>query len=194
MAEPSVSPAEELRFTYRDYCDWDDGQRWELIDGIARAMSPAPSMPHQSLVTALTAQLHAKLQGTPCKVLVAPLDVRLPEASEDDDAVTTVVQPDILVVCDQSKLDDRGCRGAPDFVVEVLSRSTAAHDQIIKRDLYERHGVREYWLVHPIDQIVTVYRLGSNGRYERPLVQQTTGVLTVASAEGIEIDWEQALG
>lgn len=192
MNEPIPSAGDEPRFTYRDYRDWDDGQRWELVDGIARAMSPAPSLPHQSLVTALAAQLYARLQGGPCRVLVAPFDVRLPEADEDDDAIATVVQPDVLVVCDPSKLDERGCRGAPDFIVEVLSRSTAAHDQITKRDLYERHGVREYWLVHPVDQIVTVYRRGSNGRFGRPLVQETKGRLALQAASA-EIDWDQAL-
>lgn len=133
--------------------------------------------------------------GGPCRVLVAPLDVRLPnDDRDDDDAVATVVQPDVLVVCDPAKLDEHGCRGAPDFIIEVLSRSTAARDQIIKRDLYERHGVREYWLVHPVDRIVTVYRLGPDGRYGRALVQETTGRLGIVALERGEIEWDRVFG
>ena len=102
---------------------------------------------------------------------VAPFDVRLPDGDEADEAVAKVVQPDITVVCDPFKLDERGCRGAPDWIIEVLSPTSAGHDQVRKLALYERHGVREYWLAHPDDRIVTVYRL-ERGAYGRPLVMR----------------------
>lgn len=112
----------------------------------------------------------------PCRVYIAPFDVRLPSDNEADDDVSTVVQPDISVICDRAKLDEKGCRGAPDWVVEVISPNTVAHDQITKRDLYEVHQVREFWLVHPIDRLVTVYRL-TDGRYGKPDVHELEGTL-----------------
>ncbi|WP_365305251.1 Uma2 family endonuclease [uncultured Thiodictyon sp.] len=131
------------RFTYGDYRRWPDDERWELIDGEAYNMCPAPTRIHQELVLEIAAQVHAFLRGGPCKVYVAPFDVRLPKADEADERVDTVVQPDIAVICDPGKLDDAGCRGAPDWIVEVLSPCTAAKDQREKRDAYERVGVRE---------------------------------------------------
>jgi Uma2 family endonuclease len=150
----------EAGFTYADYLKWPPGERWELIDGQAYAMSPAPSNFHQLIVGELFATIHNHLRGKPCRPFVAPFDVRLSHAGTDDQQVDTVVQPDISVVCDPQKLkDNRGCLGAPDWVIEVLSPGTAIHDQRTKRALYERHGVAEYWLVHPGDRSVTIYRL-----------------------------------
>ena len=95
------------------------------------------------------------------RYLSAPFDVRLPEGDEADDEIITVVQPDISVICDPAKLDNRGCRGAPDFIIEILSPATAGKDQIQKVALYEKHGVKEYWLVHPGDRLITVRLLDS---------------------------------
>ncbi len=185
----SSAESEPPRFTYGDYLQWDDGERWELIDGRAYSMAPAPSVPHQRLVTELAIQLGSQLRGSPCEAFVAPLDVRFPRAGERDEDITDVVQPDLVIVCDASKLDERGCRGAPDFVVEVLSASTAARDQIAKLDLYERHGVREYWLIHPIERVVTVYRRGDDGRYDRPMVNKTQGTTPVTALPTVRVDW-----
>jgi len=140
---------QSARFTYADYCTWPEEERWELIDGEAYAMAPAPARVHQDVVVAIAARIYGALGGTACRVYIAPFDVRLPDRDEADEVVTTVVQLDIAVICDPAKLDDKGCRGAPDWIIEVLSPATAAKDQIQKRALYERHGVREYWLVHP---------------------------------------------
>jgi Uma2 family endonuclease len=156
MAE---APQLGSRYSYADYLGWDDGQRWELIDGQPFAMSPAPLVVHQTLVGELFRQIGNALEGKPCQALVSPLDVRLGPTEARDGQIEHVVQPDILVVCDPDKLDERGVRGAPDFVVEVLSPSTASHDHIRKRRLYERFGVGEYWVVHPTDRIVAVYTL-----------------------------------
>lgn len=97
-------------------------------------------------------------------------------------------EPDLAVICDPAKLDDKGCRGAPDWVIEVLSPATAAKDQRQKRDLYERHGVREYWLVHPTDRVLILYRL-KDGRYAKPDVQPATGEAAVATLPGLMIQW-----
>src|SRR5690606_27688543 len=166
-----------------------DDTRWELIDGEPHAMA-GPSWYHQSVIMALAAQLFAHFREHGCQVLPAPLDVRLPHADEPDDEVQTVVQPDIVVVCDVSKLDQRGCRGAPDLVVEVLSPSTAGRDQVSKRALYERHGVGQYWLVHPIDRVVTIYRHQGAG-FAPPDIFEARAILPVVGHEGLAIDWDQ---
>lgn len=176
--------------TYADYLRWPDDIRYELIDGVAYLMSPAPGVDHQLIATELVTQLTNALKGSPCVPLVAPVDVRLPKSSEAgaDDDIDTVVQPDVLVVYDKSKLDRRGVRGAPDLVIEILSPSTAGHDHVLKRQAYERAGVREYWLVHPVDRLVTIYRLAGD-EFGKPLVQELTGETAVAALDGLRIEW-----
>ncbi len=181
-------------FTYGDYRLWPEDQRWELIDGRAYDMCPAPSRGHQAMVVELVRQIGNFLLDKSCELYVAPFDVRLPRADEADDQVDTVVQPDIAVICDPDKLDGAGCRGAPDWVVEVLSRRTAAKDQGDKRDAYERAGVREYWLVHPTDLTLMIYRLGTDGAYGRPEVLPLAGETEVAAIPGLGIAWSSAPG
>ena len=141
----ALQPGE--KFTLDDWRKWPEGERWELINGEAWNMSPAPRREHQRIVVQLTYALGRFLEGKPCEVYVAPTDVFLAETTEREKAEDTVVQPDILVVCDPAKLVDEGIRGAPDFIVEVLSPATAAKDLEDKKALYEKHGVREYWIV-----------------------------------------------
>jgi Uma2 family endonuclease len=132
MAHPAES---RRRFTYGDYCTWGDEGRWELIDGIVYDMSPSPARVHQDLVVELVAQIHAALANGPCRVYVAPFDVRLPDGDEADDAIETVVQPDISVICDPSKLDEKGCRGAPDWIIEVLSPDKALNEDVFTDEI-----------------------------------------------------------
>ena len=106
-----------------------------------------------------------------------PFDVRLPDADEADDDIRTVVQPDISVICNPEKLDDRGCRGTPDFIAEILSPSTSAKDQIQKVRLYEKHGVKEYWIIHPTDKVLTIRVLNENGRYGIPMICDGKGLI-----------------
>lgn len=178
--------------TYGDYCRWPDDARYELVDGVAYAMALAPARRHQEVVFELARQVADALEGSPCRPYIAPFDVRLAKGDELDDAVDTVVQPDISVICDRAKLDARGCRGAPDWIIEVLSPSTAGHDQILKRAAYERAGVREYWLVHPTDRIVFVYRL-VDGAYGKPDVYELVGETASVVLPQVSVDWERAL-
>jgi Uma2 family endonuclease len=180
------------RHTYGEYVTWPEGDRYELIDGVAYAMVPAPGRRHQEIVGELFRQIADALEGGSCRVYIAPFDVRLPRRDEADELVDTVVQPDLSVICDASKLDERGCRGAPDWVIEVLSPSTAAHDQVKKRDVYERSGVAELWLVHPTDRVVMVYRL-VDGAYGKPAVYELEGELAAEVLPEVGIEWERVL-
>ncbi|OHE66256.1 MAG: hypothetical protein A2Z99_05710 [Treponema sp. GWB1_62_6] len=145
------------RYTYGDYRLWPEDERWELIGGVPYAMSPGPLRRHQRLVSLLITQLVNWFEGKPCMPLVSPLDVFLPEGAEERDDIDTVVQPDLVVVCDEAKLIDEGVMGGPDFVIEILSPSTAWRDQTEKRDLYERHGVREFWTINPETLDATIW-------------------------------------
>lgn len=181
---------DSLHHTYADYLTWPEGERDELINGVAYVKEPpAPSRCHQELVGELHYQVRHALQGKPHRVYVAPFDVRLPESGEPDEQIRTVVQPDVLVVCDLDKLDQRGMRGGPDWIAEVLSPSTASHDQIIKLPVYERAGVREVWLIHPTDRVLTVYRL-EDGRYRHPIVLEMKGRTALSAVIGVSIDWD----
>lgn len=175
-------------FTYADYLRWPEPPRRELIDGLAYAMAPAPDLAHQDAVGELFSQVKGALEGKPCRVFVAPVDVRLPKHGEADESIDTVVQPDVFVVCDPTKLDRRGVRGAPDWVVEVLSPGTAAHDQVRKRRAYEQAGVREYWLVHLADRVLIAYHLQGDA-YGRPDTQELEGQTEVAVLPGVVIQW-----
>jgi len=147
-------------FTYGDYCTWDDsqGQRWELIDGWAYAMA-APNATHQTILLDFGIKFRQFLRGKMCKVFIAPFDVRLNHDKGDD----TVVQPDLLVVCDPAKIvDGKSARGAPDLVIEILSPSTAKHDRIVKFNKYRQAGVKEIWLVEPELGVVEVHKIGQD--------------------------------
>ena len=147
---------EERYFTYAEYKEWEleEGERFELINGEAFAMS-GPNIKHQEILGELFSQFHAYLRSKPCKVYPAPCDVRL--FYEEDDSDDTVVQPDILVVCDKGKLGPEACRGAPDLVIEILSPSNSAIEMERKLKLYQYSGVREYWVVDPEHKGLTVY-------------------------------------
>lgn len=185
----ALAQRDEQHHTYADYLGWPEDIRYELIDGVAWMMAPAPDLAHQEIAGEIFFQLRRKLEGHPCRAFIAPVDVRLPRAAEADEDVDTVVQPDVLVVCDPDKLDRRGVRGAPDFVVEVLSPATAAHDHVRKRRIYERAGVREYWLVHPADRMVTIYRL-AGAEYGKPEVCVLAGETPVGVLPGAAIAWD----
>ncbi|QQK81994.1 Uma2 family endonuclease [Salicibibacter cibi] len=153
------------RYTYRDYLQWDDGERWELIHGVPYNMSPAPSRIHQKVLGEIFGEFRDYLKDKSCEVYLAPFDVRLPSQDQADDT-DNVVQPDISIICDPDKLDHKGCNGNPDLIVEVLSPSTAKHDRLRKFTLYEENGVQEYWIVDISNETVEVLSL-NQGQYER---------------------------
>jgi Uma2 family endonuclease len=188
----SLPLRDNARHTYADYLAWPEDVRYELIDGAAYLMAPAPDLTHQEVAGEIYRQLANALHGKPCRPFIAPVDVRLPKRGESDAEVDTVVQPDVLVVCDPSRLDRRGVRGAPDLVVEAVSPSTSGHDHVLKRSLYERAGVREYWLVHPGDRLVTRYVLAA-GEYGKPAVQELAGETPVAVLPGVVVAWNALL-
>ncbi|AWG20883.1 restriction endonuclease [Flavobacterium faecale] len=149
-------------YTYSDYLLWQFSERVELIRGFIKKMSPAPSRNHQTISQNLNWKIYGFFQNHPCSVYVAPFDVRLPIQSAKKD--TTIVQPDLCIICEESKLDDRGCNGAPDLIVEILSPNNSKHDLHTKFNLYQESGVKEYWLVEPEERMVLVYTL-KNGEY-----------------------------
>jgi Uma2 family endonuclease len=182
------------RHTYGDYLEWSGEHGQELIDGVAYVREPpAPSRYHQEILRELFGQVWTALEGKPCHVYVAPFDVRLPKNNETDEQVETVVQPDLLIVCDRKKLDDRGVRGAPDWVVEVLSPGTSNYDLTKKVPLYERAGVPEVWLVHPTDRTLTIYILKDDGRYGLPTRRELSGESWLAAVPNVRIDWDRLL-
>ena len=156
------------QYTYQDYLSWKFEESVELINGTVYQLMPAPTVDHQGVVFNLSVQIGIYLRGKQCRAFPAPFDVRLPLPPEQqtDRKINTVVQPDISVICDLSKLDRRGCLGAPDWVIEILSPYTSARDLNEKFDIYEHAGVKEYWVVYPADQMVVPYVLDDKGKFQ----------------------------
>jgi Uma2 family endonuclease len=150
-------PQYEDRYSWQDYLAGSEGERLELIGGVPYAMSPAPRREHQRVVGVLTHLLYQALSDEPCGVYPAPFDVKL-SANEADDA-PTVVQPDLTVVCDESLLTEQGVSGAPELNIEVVAPDTGYHDRARKFDLYQRYGVREYWILDHTERVLEVYLL-----------------------------------
>lgn len=156
-------------YTYADYLTWQFKERVELIKGKIMAMSPAPSSNHQRVSYNLAGLFYQDFKGNPCQVFTAPFDVRL---SKGEQEVYTVVQPDLCIICDESKLDSRGCVGAPDLVVEILSPGNSKKEMSDKFELYEEAGVLEYWVIRPEAKEINIFLLQA-GRYIglKPLVE-----------------------
>jgi len=185
MVEPA---GENISYTYEDLLTWPEEERWELIDGVPYDMTPAPSLRHQDILGRLYRQFGDFLDGAPCRVILAPFDVRLPKASESWLTTTTVVQPDLTVICEREKLDDHGYVGAPTLVVEILSSYTSPKDLRVKLQLYERVGVKEYWVVYPGEKVIQIYTLNEHGRYDAPAIAVVDDQLPVGVLPGLVID------
>jgi len=155
MNQPALHS--DQRFTWADYQTWPKGERWELIDGEALAMSPSPTSRHQDAITKLAVSLFPYFKGKNCRVFVAPMDVKL---SDED-----VVQPDLLVVCKPEQIKRTHIDGPPTLVVEILSETSINRDRNIKRELYARAGIAEYWIVTPFPHLVEIFVLGPDGLY-----------------------------
>ncbi len=158
----------DKKYSYADYLTWHFDEMVELIKGKIYRMSPAPNRFHQEVSANLHGLIWSYLRKNPCQAFSAPFDVRLPLPIEkqSNDKIDTVVQPDISVICDIDKLDNQGCNGAPDWIIEILSKATSKKDLNEKFDLYENAGVKEYWIVHPHEATILVYRLDENGKYQ----------------------------
>lgn len=149
-------------YSYADYFSWKFLERLELIKGKIFTMSPAPSRIHQKVSRNLTGIFYNKFRNQTCNFYTAPFDVRFPKKEMNDNKIYDVVQPDLCVICDNSKLDDRGCIGAPDLIVEILSPGNSKKELHDKYELYRDHGVKEYWIIHPSEQTVLIYKLLEN--------------------------------
>jgi len=145
------------QYSYSDYLLWQFQERVELIKGFIRKMSPAPSMVHQRISNNLSFELNTYFKRQSCDVFQAPFDVRLAIPSTKKDS--TVVQPDLCIICDESKLDARGCNGSPDLMIEIISTNNSKHDVHTKFNLYQEAGVKEYWIIEPNDKLILVYTL-----------------------------------
>jgi len=181
-------------YSYADYLQWTFEERLELIKGKIFKMSPAPSPVHQRVSAEIMRELSNFLKRKPCAVYSAPFDVRLPHRSKRDKDIITVVQPDICVICDPAKVDARGCLGAPDIIIEILSPGNSKKELKNKYEVYEESGVKEYWMIAPEMAAGFVYILNPDGRYEgvRPLFDEN--VLTTPILPGFELDLEEVFG
>jgi Uma2 family endonuclease len=135
------------------------------------------------------------LRGKSCQIYIVPFDVCLPENDEADEEIRTVVQPDISVICDPSKINDKGCKGAPDLIIEILSPSTAKKDTQEKLALYEQYGVKEYWwIVHPSEFLIEVFHVNDQGVYGKPIIYARDDLLPVRLLPDLEIDLAVVFG
>lgn len=184
----NIPSEKQKEYTFGDYLSWSDEERWEIIDGTPYMMTPAPSSEHQSIVMELGRQIANYLQGKTCKVFPAPFDVRLPRGEEHDEEIDNVVQPDLVVVCDREKIDKRGCKGAPDLIIEIISQATAKKDLNDKFNLYERSGVKEYWVVFPSDKALDVYQLDENSKYQKAATYYKESLVKSSLFEDLELD------
>jgi len=158
-------PDPSMTYTYADYLKWQFEERLELFRGRIFKLS-APNTKHQDLSRNILVPIALFLKKKSCKIFAAPFDVRLPVKNrKKDDEVTTVVQPDICVICDESKIDSRGCCGAPDLVVEILSPGNSKKEIRLKHELYEEAAVKEYWIVNPEEENIVVFVLNEEGKF-----------------------------
>ncbi|MCU0288521.1 MAG: Uma2 family endonuclease [Acidobacteria bacterium] len=174
------------KFTYADYLSQPDNERWEIIDGQAYNIPLIP-VSHQMLIIQLLPQFKIQLKDT-CRVIPAPFTVRLPLGNQKETDIENVVQPDMTIVCDAEKLDEKGCLGPPDMIIEILSPQSYRKDRKEKFSLYERSGVKEYWLISPDDKLLEVFCLDSTGKYGRPSLYTETDMVSVSFIKNVTID------
>ena len=179
-------------YSYADYVTWKLNERVELLKGLIIKLSPAPSSQHQSISMNLAGIIFQHLKGKKCKVFSAPFDVRLinKRKSTTDKEITTVVQPDLCIICDLKKVDERGCLGSPDLIIEIVSKGNTKKELENKFDLYQENGVKEYWVVQPGDETVVVFDL-IRGKYQYRKIYSNDGVVPVKVIKGLEIDLKE---
>ncbi len=178
-------------YTYGDLLQWPEDERWELIDGVPYNMSPGPTTQHQRISRELMRQISNYLVGKTCEVFGAPFDVLLGSSETSEEEIDKVVQPDIFIVCDKTKLGRKSCKGAPDLIIEIISPSTAKKDMIQKLNLYQKYGVKEYWIVDPAEQDVSVLTLKEDKMYDLPITYKKVDKIKVEIFEDLEIDLKE---
>lgn len=193
MPTPPITSPDQLdphaTYSYADYLTWQFTEWVELIKGKFQRPMAGPSQVHQVVLLNLGSALRNYLKGTPCRVLVAPFDVRLPTGGANGDAqIQTVVQPDLFVVCDRAKLDERGCVGPPDWIIEIVSPGNTARDTRVKFELYQESGVTEYWLVYPGLKTVAAYVLHGE-RYELAVEVAEPGPVPSHTLPELVLEW-----
>ncbi|MEM8895765.1 MAG: Uma2 family endonuclease [Bacteroidota bacterium] len=179
-------------YTYADYLKWRFKERVELFRGKVMKMSPAPSLRHQEISFKLSGVLYNNLKDRKCSAFTAPFDVRLTQGSGDENEIYTVVQPDLCIICDASKLDQQGCKGVPDLIVEILSHNSAAKDVKEKYDLYEEAGVPEYWIIHPDEKLLEIFVL-ENDKYVHTGWHSDQEVVNSLVIKDLSIDLKEVL-
>jgi Uma2 family endonuclease len=178
-------------YSYADYLTWPMDLVAELIQGrLFKKAAAAPNRIHQRVSLKLSVKLYQFLEGKTCQVYEAPFDVRFPKDSKEDHRIFDVVQPDICVVCDPSILDQRGCIGSPDLIVEILSPGNSKLELKQKFDLYESREVKEYWIIQPEHQTMTIYTW-VNGTYLPSLLFTTGDVIESQVVKGFKLDLEE---
>lgn len=187
-------PGKSRKYAYADYLSWPEDERVEIIDGDPYLLA-APSRIHQKVLSELHRQIANFLVGKEYEVYPAPFHVvlDLEENNSNEEDIQNVFEPDITIVCDTSKLDDAGCKGTPDMIVEVISPSTARHDKIVKFNKYEQAGVKEYWIIEPQEKIVSVFTLQENRRYGRPSLYTNEDRVQVTIFDELIIDLQMVL-
>ena len=183
--------AKEIKtYTYKDYLTYDENESIEIIEGDIYNMSPAPSRIHQKIIMELSFELknYIKSNNGSCEVYPAPFDVILINDDEEAENSKNVVQPDISIICDKSKLTDKGCTGSPNMIVEVVSPYNPSNDYIRKASLYEKYKVQEYWIVNPMKKNILVYNLTNNG-YDTPNIYSFDDVVPVSIFKNLNIDF-----
>ncbi len=181
-------------YSYADYLKWTIDERLELIKGKIFRMSPAPNNRHQYISNNLSGELNYYLKNKKCLLYAAPFDVRLPKKSKKNEDIFTVLQPDLCVVCDHSKLDFAGCIGAPDIVVEILSPSNNKKELKNKYQVYEEHGVKEYWVVSPQDKTFLSYILNAEGKFIPTRLMVGGDIYMTDILPGFELNLEDVFG
>ena len=177
------------RYTYADYLGWKFTEVVELIRGRVLRKMAGPAKAHQRCSMNFSGELYLFLKGKTCQVFAAPFDVRLVRSTPNgDDQVRTVVQPDLCVICDPAKLDARGCLGAPDWIIEIVSPGTAIHDTRTKFDLYAENGVTEYWIVYPGEQSIATFVL-QNGDYQFVAEYYEPGLVPSHTLPEFQLQW-----
>jgi Uma2 family endonuclease len=189
-----LNPRQHTPYTYKDYLKFTkESDKIELINGeFIKCVAPSRIHQHISIEVSSEIRNYIKSKKGECKVYTAPFDVRLIKDTEDDRNSINVIQPDITIICDKNKLDDKGCKGTPDFIAEIVSPSSKRYDYVKKLNIYQDYGVKEYWIINPIDKTILVYLLNFDENdffYERPILYSGNVKVKINVLEDCKIDF-----